>query len=112
MKLAYAVFYTNNLKKICDFYDNVLSFERAFGNDTFVAYKIGDALLGVKKAEISREIPGHQTVIIEVPDADKLYLELKHKEVTIFSQISNDYWGRNFSILDLDLNRIEFFTKK
>lgn len=76
-----------------------------------MAYKIGDSLLGIKVVEIPREIPGHQTIIIEVIDVEKLYSELKSKNVTMFSEISSDDWGKNFSILDPDLNRIEFFTK-
>lgn len=111
MKLAYGIFYTNDIARISDFYQNILGFKKAFGDEHFIAFIVGDALLGIKVVEIPREIPGHQTIIIEVEGIDGLYESLKEKGVAIDKEISNEEWGRNFSILDLDLNKVEFFQK-
>jgi predicted enzyme related to lactoylglutathione lyase len=111
MKLAYGIFYTNDLRAISKYYTDVLGFEIAFGDDTFIAFKVGDALLGIQRKLIDREMPGHQTAIILVDNVDEWYKELKEKGVIIFSEITNAEWGRNFSILDPDGNRIEFFTR-
>lgn len=111
MKLAYGIFYTNDISRISDFYQNILGLQKAFGDDRFVAFSIGDALLGIKVVEIPREIPGHQTIIVEVEDVDKLYESLRQKGVSVDKEISDEEWGRNFSILDLDLNKVEFFQK-
>ena len=109
MKLSYGIFYTNNLAAISKYYREIIDLDYAFGDDKFVAFKIGDALLGIKIKEIEREIPGHQTIIISVEKVDEWYKKLKERDVVIFSEIADMPWGRNFSILDPDGNRVEFF---
>lgn len=111
MKLAYGIFYTRDLARITDFYENVLGFQRAFGDEKFVAYTIGDALLGIKNAVEEREIPGHQTVLIEIDNVDELSASLKSKGVTFYREMRQQEWGRDFSILDPDQNKVEFFQK-
>lgn len=112
MKLAYAIFYSLNLDRVRSFYERDLGLSFAFGDDTFIAFHIGDALLGIKKSEIAREIPGHQTVIFLVSDVDAWYKKAEEKGYTIFSSLQDEEWGRNFSILDPDGNRVEFFSEK
>jgi predicted enzyme related to lactoylglutathione lyase len=112
MKLAYGIFYTNNIDLIGKFYRETMAWGLAFGNDKFLAFKIGEALLGIKLKEHEREIPGHQTVIIEVDDVDSLYASLKSKGVTIYKEVTQESWGKNFAILDPDSNKVEFFRNK
>jgi len=108
MKLLYGIFYTNDLARATKFYKEKIGLEVAFGDDRFIAFKIGDSLLGIKIKEIKREVPGHQTIIISTKDVSSLYSSLKKESVTIFSELINSDWGRNFSILDPDMNRVEF----
>ena len=111
MKLAYGIFYTKDIDRISDFYQNTIGIQKAFGNERFVAFNIGDSLLGIKVVETPREIPGHQTVIIEAENVDETYKVFKENGVIIDKEISDEEWGRNFSILDPDLNKVEFFQK-
>ncbi len=111
MKLAYGIFYTNNVDSIGKFYRETMNWELAFGDEKFLAFKIGEALLGIKLKEHEREIPGHQTVIIEVDDVDTLYKSLRSKGVPIYKEITEESWGKNFAILDPDGNKIEFLKK-
>lgn len=111
MELAYGIFYTKDINRISDFYQNVVGLQKAFGDERFAAFNIGDALLGIKIADKPREVPGHQTIIIEVSNVDEMYKTFTEKAISIDKEISDEEWGRNFSILDPDLNRVEFFQK-
>jgi predicted enzyme related to lactoylglutathione lyase len=108
MKLSYGIFYTNNLQEITQYYQDVVGFELASKDNKFVSFKIGDSFFGIKIRENEREIPGHQTVIVSVNDLDDWYKKLKGKGVAFFSDLVSESWGRNFSILDLDGNKVEF----
>ena len=112
IKLSYGIFYTNNLETTSKFYKEVVGLELAFGNNRFIAFKIGESLLGIKVKEIEREVPGHQTIIVSVDNVESWYKNLKEKNVNIFSELKEESWGKNFSILDPDGNRVEFFTSK
>jgi predicted enzyme related to lactoylglutathione lyase len=111
MKLAYGIFYTNDIARISNFYQSVMQWKKAFGDERFIAFQVGDALLGIKKTELEREVPGHQTIIIEVPDVEATYTFCKQHDVTIFKELSTESWGKNFSLLDPDGNRIEFVQR-
>ena len=111
IKLAYAIFYTDDINRIVSFYRDSLGFEFAFGDQRFATFKIGDALLGIKIRELDREIAGHQTAIIEVEDVHHMYQTAQEKNWNIFTSLTNEEWGKNFSILDPDGNRVEFFSK-
>ncbi|MEN9557800.1 MAG: hypothetical protein RL141_169 [Candidatus Parcubacteria bacterium] len=112
MKLAYGIFYTNDIARISDFYQGMMQWEKAFGDERFVAFNIGDALLGIKRSEHEREVPGHQTIIIEVPDVEATYVFCKERGVKIFTELLTEDWGKNFSFLDPDGNRIECVQTK
>ncbi len=108
MKLTHGIFYSNDLSVASSFYENVLGFKKAFGDDRFVAYTIGDALLGIKLRKEEREVPGHQTVIITIEDIDAWYESLIEKGVQILKPMTDDPRGKNFSLLDSDNNKVEF----
>lgn len=111
MKLLYGIFYTRDIQRITDFYRDVLKFEFAFGSEKFAAFEIGNALLGIKISEHEREIPGHQTIIVEVDDVEELYQSCKSMGVKIYKELSSEDWGDNFAILDPDDNKVEFTQK-
>lgn len=111
MKLSYGIFYTNDMRRIADFYCDVLGFEFAFGNERFSAFKLENGLLGIKLSEDVREIPGHQTVILDVENIEELYESIKNKDVKIYKEFSSEDWGDNFAILDPDSNKVEFVQK-
>lgn len=109
MKLSYGIFYTKDLAKAKAFYTDKIGLELVYQDIKFISFKIGEQLLGIKIQEISREIPGHQTIIIETDNLDDLYEKFNERRVMIFSVLKDDSWGRNFSILDPDGNRVEFY---
>lgn len=111
MKLSYGIFYTSDIQRITEFYRDVLKFEFAFGNQKFVAFKLGDALLGLKVSEHEREVPGHQTIIVDVENLQELYESCESKNVKIYKELSSEDWGDNFAILDPDGNKVEFVRK-
>jgi predicted enzyme related to lactoylglutathione lyase len=88
-----------------------LGLEFAFGDEKFVAFKLGDALLGIKISEYEREIPGHQTIILDVENVWELYESSRNKGIKIYKELSSEDWGDNFAILDPDGNKIEFTQK-
>ncbi len=110
MKLAYAIFYTNDINRIISFYRDSLGFEFVFSDQRFAAFKIGDALLGIKIRELDREIAGHQTTIIQIEDVHHMHQIAQKKNWNIFTPLTDEAWGKNFSILDPDGNRVESFS--
>ena len=112
MKISSIVFYTNDLEKISKFYREILGFEQNFSDNRFISFKIGETELGIKIKEVEREVPGHQTVIIATKDIEDLNKKLKEKGVLFYSELIDESWGKNFSILDLDKNKIEFVEEK
>jgi len=112
MKLAYGIFYTNDLEKAKKFYQESLGLEVAFGDEKFVAFKLGDVLLGLKQSKEEREVPGHQTVIISVEDVGGLYETMSTRGLPFYKELSENSWGRNFAILDPDGNKVMFVGEK
>lgn len=124
MNLDSAVFYTNDLNKVIEFYRDVLGFEVEYIQDgRFVSFIFPNgAKLGIKQKVEEREIPGAQTVFISVDNIKGLYEELKkrtlvlpHEEGTIVmpqiifaKELVEQDWGTNFSILDPDDNKVLF----
>lgn len=109
MNLAYGIFYTNNLERIISFYRDKIGLEVLSQDERFVTFRIGSGFLGIKVQELDREVPGHQTVIIEVDQVEVTYRLAQENEWGIFSPLVTESWGRNFSILDPDGNRVEFY---
>jgi predicted enzyme related to lactoylglutathione lyase len=113
MDLDSAVFYTNDIKKVIEFYRDVLGFKVEYIQDgRFVSFIFPNgAKLGIKQRVEEREIPGAQTVFIRVDDVEDLYEKLQFK-VEIAKDLVEQDWGTNFSILDPDKNKVLFVEHK
>jgi predicted enzyme related to lactoylglutathione lyase len=113
MNFDSTIFYSHDINKAIDFYNNLIGLGIEYRQgDIYVSFIFPNQVrLGVKKAESDREIPGSQTIIISTEEIDKLYDRLREKRVEIYSDIENESWGRTFSILDVDGNRIEFLNR-
>ena len=113
MKLDSAVFYTNDLDRIIEFYRDILKFKVDYIQEgRFASFDLGNAKLGIKQTKEERETPGHQTVFIAVDDIQKVYDEIKSKGLEILKELVEENWGTNFSILDPDENKVQFVEKK
>jgi predicted enzyme related to lactoylglutathione lyase len=112
MKLDSAIFYTNNLEKVINFYRDVISLEVDYIQEGhFASFKFKNGKLGIKQAKEEREVPGHQTIFIEVDGIGEMYNKLKSKKVTIQKELVTEDWATNFSILDPDGNKLQFMKK-
>jgi predicted enzyme related to lactoylglutathione lyase len=114
MNLDSAVFYTNDLSKVIEFYSGLLGFKVEYIQDgRFVSFIFPNgAKLGVKQSIEEREIPGAQTVFISVDNIKELYEELKGKKCDFAKELVEQDWGTNFSILDPDKNKVLFVEAK
>lgn len=113
MDLDSAVLYSHNIEKIIPFYRDVLGFKVEYHQaGRFVSFIFPNgARLGIKTKTRDRELPGHQTVFIKVDDIDAKYEELKNKNVKFFTEPTEYPWGKEFSVLDEDDNRLLFIKR-
>lgn len=114
MNLDSAVFYTNDINQIVAFYRETLGFTVEYiQSDTYVSFIFPNgARLGIKKKVEDREIPGAQTVFIAVEsNIEDLYQSCIHKKLFIYKELVIQEWGKNFSILDPDKNKVQFVEK-
>lgn len=113
MNFDSTIFYSKDISKAIDFYSSLIGLETEYRQgDVYVSFIFPNKVrLGIKKAETDREIPGSQTIIISLEEIDNLYNDFKEKGVEIYSEIKDESWGRTFSILDTDSNRIEFLKR-
>ena len=91
MKLNSAIFYTKNSKKIISFYKEIVGLEVDYiQEERFVSFKLENGKLGIKQAKEEREIPGHQTVFIEIEDIENKYDEFKRKGVIFLKKLTKE----------------------
>ncbi|MDD2807319.1 MAG: glyoxalase superfamily protein [Patescibacteria group bacterium] len=115
MKLDSAVFYSNDIEKVVSFYKDILDFTVEYQQgDKYVAFIFpNNARLGIKLKNEEREIPGAQTVFVSLESGiENLYENLKQKNVSIHKELVIQDWGKNFSILDPDGNKVQFVEKQ
>lgn len=112
MKLDSAIFYTNNLEKILPFYRDIVGLDIEYIQEgQFASFQFENGKLGIKQAKEEREIPGHQTVFIEVEDIEKTYNEFKEKGIIFLKELTKEDWATNFSFLDPDDNKVQFIER-
>lgn len=112
MKLYSVIFYTKNLDRIIKFYRDEIGLEVDYIQEgKFVSFKLENGRLGIKQAKEEREVPGHQTVFIEVDDIGKTYNQFKEKDISFRKELTKEDWATNFSLLDPDSNKLQFIHK-
>jgi len=68
--------------------------------------------IGIKVGKQEREVPGHQTVFLDVRDMDEWYQKALSKNIAIYKHLKDEPWGKEFSVLDPDENKIVFYEEK
>lgn len=115
MNLDSAVLYSHDIEKVVPFYRDTLGFNVEYhrpGQSGFVSFIFPNgARLGIKTQRRDREAPGYQTVFISVDNIEAKRDELKEKGVKFFTELTEYDWGKEFSILDADDNRILFIER-
>jgi len=112
MNLDSAIFYSNDIEKIIPFYRDLLGFTFDYQTERFVSFKFPNgARLGIKNQMEEREKPGYQTVFISVTGIEAVYQEMKTKDVRLHKELNEQPWGKEFSILDPDGNKILYVER-
>ena len=113
MKLHSAVFYSTNLQLLKELYADFLGAEiESERDDKFISFKFENGFrLGVKVGDKPREIGGHGTIFVEVPDIEKWYKKSVDTNRKIYKHLIMQPWGKSFSILDTDGNKVEFLEE-
>jgi len=110
---------TRDMRRLCDFYRDVLQIE-AEGNDTFVAFSTGGAVLSIFTEQgMERMAPGSMrgaghggyTIEFEVEDIDSEYELLVEMKIPIVKPPTTQPWGRrSVWFCDPDGNIVNFYT--
>lgn len=112
MNLDSAVFYSNDIQEVIPFYQNILGFSVEYQTERFVSFIFqSGAKLGIKNKTDEREVPGFQTVFISTDSIGIIYDDLKEKGVEIYKELDEKPWGKEFSILDPDKNKVLFIER-
>ncbi len=108
-----AIFFTRDLDRIVSFYRDELGFELEYLQENrFASFTFANGVhLGIKVPTEEREIPGHQTIFISVPDPAGLEQAFKDKGIAISHPLRDQDWATHFSILDPDENKVLFCKK-
>ncbi len=115
MNLDSAILYTDDIKRIREFYEKTigLNFEYQDG-DHYVSFIFPNgAKLGINKSVLTnREVPGLQSVFIRVPNIKELRDKYKKLGFDFYEPYKDYGWGTYFAILDPDGNKIGFIQPK
>jgi predicted enzyme related to lactoylglutathione lyase len=113
MRLHSAVFYTSDIDRIEKFYQDKLEFQVEYrSGDKFISFLIGNSgRLGIKKQKEDREVPGHQSVFIQVDNIKEVYEDIKSTDIEILKPLTEEGWSTNFTILDPDGNKVLFLAE-
>lgn len=112
MNLNSAIFYSHNIEAVIPFYRDTLGFELEYQTERFVSFVFPNgACLGIKNQTKEREVPGYQTVFISVGDIESLYAEHRKLSLDFYTELMEYPWGKEYSILDVDRNKVLFLQK-
>jgi predicted enzyme related to lactoylglutathione lyase len=114
MKIDSAVFYTNDIPKVTQFYQEVIGLNLEYQQvDKYVSFLFDNGVrLGIKRAVEEREKPGAQTVFIGVEDAETAYKRYQGLGADFHKPLSfMEGYGHSFAIYDPDKNKVEFIQR-
>lgn len=109
MKLDNVIFYSNNLSKSKDFYQNILSLNLVSDSENFISFSLeNNASLGIKLYSSDRDkTPGQQSLSFSVSNISDLFSKLKsNSEIVFIKKLTQNSWGSEFAISDTDGNKI------
>ena len=113
MDLDSAILYSHDITKIIPFYRDTLGFKLEYEQPgKFVSFIFqGGGRLGVKTTSEEREKPGHQTVFISDSQIEATYQKIKDIGLKLYTEITEKPWGKEFSLLDPDGNKVLFIRR-
>lgn len=113
MDVDSVIFYTRDIERTKDFYTQILGFSLEYEQPgKYLSFIFPSGVrLGIKKTAETREIPGSQTIFISIKDIRKFYEGMKSRRITMYKELVDEAWGKNFSILDPDGNKVQFVER-
>ena len=113
MKLHSAVFYSKDLSPLKEFYVDFLGAKVERETEgKFISFMFENGCrLGIKVGDKPREIGGHGTIFVEVSDIEDWYKKAASSNRNIYKHLVVQPWGKSFSILDADDNKVEFIEE-
>lgn len=114
MKLHSAVFYSKDLNALITFYTDFLNAKiEARQENRFMYVRLeDDSRIAIKVGSQDREVPGHQSLFVEVPNMDDWYKKALDQNINIYKHLKDEPWGKEFSVLDPDGNKVVFYQEK
>jgi catechol 2,3-dioxygenase-like lactoylglutathione lyase family enzyme len=103
-------FYVSDLKKAAKFYEETLGLEKKYEYASYVGFECGGVEIGLipKLTEEQKVSPLSPSVEFLVDDVEKVYNELKNKEVRFIKELHDEPWGgRQATFTDPDGNTLE-----
>jgi len=103
-------FYVSDLKKAAKFYEETLGLEKKYEYASYVGFECGGVEIGLipKLTEEQKVSPLSPSVEFLVDDVEKVYKELKNKEVRFIKELHDEPWGgRQATFTDPDGNTLE-----
>jgi predicted enzyme related to lactoylglutathione lyase len=112
MKLTDVVFYTNDIEKSKEFYTKKLGLEIESDRGNYVSFKTNsDVLLSVNAADTTQKVPGNQAASFDIENAEELLEKYKEMGLDIYKEIQELPFGKIFSTLDPDGNKLMFVER-
>jgi len=103
-------FYVSDLKEAAKFYEEILGLEKKYEYASYVGFECGGVEIGLipKLTEEQKVSPLSPSVEFLVDDVEKVYKELKNKEVRFIKELHDEPWGgRQATFTDPDGNTLE-----
>ena len=103
-------FYVSDLEKAAKFYEETLGLEKKYEYSSYVGFECGGVEIGlIQKLKEGQKVgPTSPSVEFLVDDVEKVYNELKNKEVKFIKELHEEPWGgKQATFTDPDGNILE-----
>ncbi|SKC66110.1 VOC family protein [Maledivibacter halophilus] len=120
MNLTHSCIITSDVKRLSEFYEQVLQIEAEFYGEDYAEFKVGQSTLAIfdlnahdSSAPGSAQTASNKSIILEfnVENVDKEYERLKKMNIDWIKTPTTQPWGnRSFYFRDIDGNMISFYT--
>ncbi|MTI46303.1 VOC family protein [Sporosalibacterium faouarense] len=120
MKLTHSCIITEDVKKLSEFYENVLQIEAQLYGEDYAEFEVGNAKLAIfdlksheSSAPNSAKPALNKSMILEfhVEDVDIEYARLNKMEINWVKSPTTQSWGnKSMYFRDLDGNMISFYS--
>ena len=121
IKFTHSCLITKNVKKLRDFYEEVLAIKPQIDSDTYIEFQMDNNVLAIfdikdhnKMAEHSAEACTNKNIILvfKVDNAQFEFERINNIGVEIIKPLTTQSWGNtSFWFKDPDGNMIDFYEK-